>query len=118
MMASLIRMRKPGDKCFSDISERVRGKRSMFTDRIVEDCVIAPTNTAGGIHVRYADGAKFSDADYIATQTFLQDYDFGKESVQYVCGMSVPPVMMAHIASAVYEQWLKGGAGDEKAQEI
>lgn len=118
MMASMIKKRKPGDKCFSDISERERGKRSMFNDRIVEDHVIAPTNTSGGMHVRYVDGEKFSDADYIATQTFPQDYDFGKESVQYVCGMSVPPVMMANIASAVYEQWLKGGAGDEETEKV
>lgn len=89
MMASLIKKRKPGDKCFSDISERVRGKRSMFNDRIVEDHVIAPTNTSGGMSVRFVDGKKYSDTDYIATQTFPQDYDFGKESVQYVCGMSV-----------------------------
>ena len=107
MMASLIKKRKPGDKCFSDISERVRGKRSMFNDRIVEDHVIAPTNTSGGMSVRFVDGEKYSDTDYIATQTFPQDYDFGKESVQYVCGMSVPPVMMANIAAAIYEQWLK-----------
>jgi hypothetical protein len=118
MMASLIKKRKPGDKCFSDISERVRGKRSMFNDRIVEDHVIAPTNTSGGMNVRYADGEKYSDADYISTQTFPQDYDFGKESVQYVCGMSVPPVMMAQIASAVYEQWLKGGARDEETEKV
>lgn len=117
-MASLIKKRKPGDKCFSDISERVRGKRSMFNDRIVEDHVIAPTNTSGGINVRYVDGEKYSDADYISTQTFPQDYDFGKESVQYVCGMSVPPVMMAQIASAVYEQWLKGGACDEETEKV
>lgn len=106
-MASLIKKRKKGDTCFSDISERTRGKRSMFTDKIVEDHVIAPTNTSGGVSVRFVDGEKYSDADYIATQTFPQDYDFGKESVQYVCGMSVPPVMMANIAAAVYEQWLK-----------
>lgn len=79
----------------------------MFNDRIVEDHVIAPTNTSGGMNVRYVDGEKYSDADYISTQTFPQDYDFGKESVQYVCGMSVPPVMMANIAAAIYEQWLK-----------
>lgn len=118
MMASLIKKRRPGDKCFSDISERVRGKRSMFNDRIVEDHVIAPTNTSGGMSVRFVDGEKYSDADYIATQTFPQDYDFGKESVQYVCGMSVPPVMMAQIASAVYEQWLKDGVCDEEAEKI
>lgn len=107
MMSVLIKKRKKGDTCFSDISERVRGKRSMFTDKIVDDGVIAPTNTSSGMAVRFVDGEKYSDADYIATQTFPQDYDFGGQSVQYVCGMSVPPVMMAQIASAVYEQWLK-----------
>ena len=30
-----------------------------------------------------------------------------QESPQYVCGMSVPPVMMAHVADAIYTQWLK-----------
>lgn len=30
-----------------------------------------------------------------------------QESPQYVCGMSVPPVMMANIATEVYEQWLR-----------
>ena len=30
-----------------------------------------------------------------------------QESPQYVCGMSVPPVMMANIATEVYQQWLK-----------
>ena len=29
------------------------------------------------------------------------------QNVQYVCGMSVPPVMMAKIAEQVYRQWLK-----------
>lgn len=27
--------------------------------------------------------------------TFPQDYDFGNQSAQYLCGMSVAPVMMA-----------------------
>ncbi len=29
------------------------------------------------------------------------------QNVQYVCGMSVPPVMMAKISEQVYQQWLK-----------
>jgi DNA (cytosine-5)-methyltransferase 1 len=31
------------------------------------------------------------------------------ESVQYVCGMSVPPVMMAHIAGEIERQWFGRG---------
>ena len=53
------------------------------------------------------DGEKYSIHDYMATQTFPQDYDFLDQAPQYICGMSVPPVMMAQIAGAVYEQWLK-----------
>ncbi len=107
MMAELIGKRKKEDTCFSDISERERGKRSMFTDRIVADGKIAPTNTASGIAVRFVDGERYSVHDYLATQTFPQDYDFLDQAAQYICGMSVPPVMMAQIASAVHEQWLK-----------
>ena len=107
MMAELVGKRKKGDTCFSDISERERGKRSMFTDRIVADGKIAPTNTASGMAVRFVDGERYSVHDYVATQTFPQDYDFLDQAPQYICGMSVPPVMMAQIAGAVYEQWLK-----------
>ena len=79
----------------------------MFNNAIVDDNRIAPTNVANATLTRFYDGEKYSDADYIATQTFPEDYDFVDQSVEYVCGMSVPPVMMAQISSAVYEQWLK-----------
>lgn len=38
--------------------------------------------------------------------SFPQDYDFGTQSPHYVCGMSVPPVMMAQVAERIYYQWL------------
>lgn len=34
------------------------------------------------------------------------DYDFGNENPQYLIGMSVPPLMTAHIADAIHTQWL------------
>ena len=107
MMAELVGKRQKGDTCFSDISERERGKRSMYTDRIVDDGKIAPTNTATGVAVRFVDGQKYSVHDYIATQTFPQDFNFLDQVPQYVCGMSVPPVMMAQVAAEIYRQWLK-----------
>lgn len=107
MMAELVGKRKKGDTSFSDISERERGKKSMYTNQIVDDGKIAPTNTAVGVFVRYADGQKYSVHDYIATQTFPQDFNFLDQVPRYVCGMSVPPVMMAHVAAEIYRQWLK-----------
>ena len=53
------------------------------------------------------DGLLMTDRDIVNCQTFPQDYDFRGRSVQYVCGMSVPPVMMAKIAEQVYLQWLR-----------
>lgn len=107
LMAELIGKRKKGDTCFADISLRERGKLSMFNNAIVDDSRVAPTNVANATLARFCDGKKYSNADYIATQTFPQDYDFMDQSAAYVCGMSVPPVMMAQISGAVYEQWLK-----------
>lgn len=38
--------------------------------------------------------------------SFPQDYDFKGQKPYYLCGMSVPPVMMANVAAEVYSQWL------------
>lgn len=46
-----------------------------------------------------------SNGDIINCSTFPQDYDFMGRDVQYVCGMCVPPVMMAQIARQIYLQW-------------
>jgi DNA (cytosine-5)-methyltransferase 1 len=38
--------------------------------------------------------------------TYPQDYDFKKVNYNYLIGMSVPPVAMAHISHEIYTQWL------------
>jgi DNA (cytosine-5)-methyltransferase 1 len=47
-----------------------------------------------------------SDESCCLIQTYPIDYNFKKNKVQYLCGMSVPPVMMAQISSRIYDQWL------------
>ena len=103
----LLQLRRPGDKCMGDINMRWKGKNTGFTVNIIADNEVSCTLTNGGGMYRDFDGQGFSDMDFVNIQTFPQDYDFGSESPQYVCGMSVPPVMMAQIASEVYRQWLK-----------
>lgn len=105
LMKGLILKRRPGDRTFCDISLRERGKKSMFNDIIAADGEVAPTLSASGVKCRYHDGHRFSREDCVAVQTFPQDYDFGKEDPAYVCGMSVPPVMMARIAAKIRKQW-------------
>jgi DNA (cytosine-5)-methyltransferase 1 len=47
-----------------------------------------------------------NNREYALCSSFPLDYDYGKEKTGYLCGMSVPPVMTAQIASRIYEQWL------------
>lgn len=103
----LLRLRKETDHSIGDINKRLFGKNICFNDSIISDDRVCSTITSSGTFTRFYDGKKFTEQDFIVCQSFPQDYDFCGRSVQYICGMSVPPNMMAHIAIAIYEQWLK-----------
>ena len=107
LAARLMKYRKPSDRSLSDISNRVRKKNTGFTSPINHDDEPVQTITAGGYCFRMCDGLLMTDKDIISCQTFPQDYNFLDQNVQYVCGMSVPPVMMARVSEQVYRQWLK-----------
>ena len=90
------------------VTKRLAGKTGAYYSQvIVQDDMVCRTVTSGGNFYRFSDKTLFSDEDFTNVQSFPQDYDFGGNNVQYVCGMSVPPNMMANIAEEVYEQWLK-----------
>lgn len=103
--ASLLRHRLPTDKTIKDISLRLRGRYTGFNNAIISDGDVCPTITASGSFYRMCDGMRLSEEDFVAAQTFPQDYQFLGQSPQYVCGMSVPPVMMAQIAQTVIQMW-------------
>jgi len=104
----LLHRRKPSDKSISDICSRIGIKRVGFTRRIVRDDVVAPTVVAGDYDFRFCDGLYMTDNDLRNASTFPQDYDFGEKGALFLCGMSVPPVMMAQVASQIAEQWFIG----------
>jgi len=95
------------DRAISDINERVLGKRSCFNQYIWQDNRVCGTIASGGSYYRAFDKKRLGPQDFINVQTFPQDYDFLDQSPQYVCGMSVPPVMMARIAHEVARQLLR-----------
>lgn len=102
--AWLLSKRKKGDGALADIAQRLGEKPSGFNHRIVEDDCIADTLTASGCHFRYSDGFYFSFEDMKNVSSFPQDYDFCGKAPQFICGMSVPPVMMANLATEVARQ--------------
>lgn len=103
----LLQMRRPGDKHLGNINQRYRGKVSGFNASIIPDNKVCATIAASGEAYRDCDGDLLCDGDIVNVQTFPQDYDFMDQQAKYICGMSVPPVMMAQIATEVYQQWLK-----------
>lgn len=107
LSTKLMKYRQPSDRCLADINRRITRKTFGYTTPINHDDEPVQTITAGGPAYRMVDGFLMTDRDIINCQTFPQDYDFMDQSVQYVCGMSVPPVMMAHIADAVFTQLFK-----------
>lgn len=107
MYARLLKYRIKTDRDVSDINARVRKTKGGYTSSINHDDEPVNTITANGYCFRMCDGKLLTDRDIINCQTFPQDYDFLDQNVQYVCGMSVPPVMMAKISEQVDLQWFR-----------
>lgn len=63
--------------------------------------IIAVTPTYHWKYPRY-----LSSKEIIRIQSFPDDYNFLQTEAQYLCGMSVPPLMMANIAKQIELQWL------------
>lgn len=83
------------------------GKISSFNIQFLKDNRTPNTLPAGGsLPVRFDVPGYASDRDIKIIQTFPQDYDFCGSNVQYICGMSVPPLMMKKIAKQVKLQLL------------
>ena len=97
---------QPDDVSLGDINRRIKGKPSSFNTQIWRFNRVCPTLVAGGVVYR-EDLCYVPDLDYVSMSTFPQDYDFNGNPAQYVCGMSVPPLMMAYIAKQIYHQWFK-----------
>ena len=104
------------DVKLSDTIKRTeKGKISCFNTQYLKDDRTPATIAAGGSPpLSYDVPGYASDKDIITIQTFPQDYDFMGMNVQYVCGMSVPPIMMKKIAEQIKVQLLdKMQRGDE-----
>jgi len=64
--------------------------------------------TAGIKNIAYVDNVSYiSDNEIKMIGTFPLDYNpLLLNKIDYLTGMSVPPVMIAQIATEVYNQWL------------
>ena len=84
---------------------RIYGKHSALTHRVAREDDIFPTQTAGHHDMWTESGNHPSINDMIIAQTFPLDYEFdgGYTRVNYICGMSVPPIMIKRIVTRLIE---------------
>jgi DNA (cytosine-5)-methyltransferase 1 len=94
------------DDGMGDTTIRILGKEKCFNHRYDKEDEVCHTLTAKDAVFCYSQPKAHSKSDVINISTFPQDYDFLGQKPCYVCGMSVPPIMMAQVASRIYEQWL------------
>lgn len=94
---------KPGNSLSS-----VHPKGHRYNYRRIDPRQPCPTLVASGSNIimHYNEARGLAPAEHFAVQSFPQDYELNGNKSQYVCGMSVPPVMIAQVAYEIYLQWL------------
>ncbi len=80
---------------------------AFFGTQIMYDDVVPGTLTCSGNSVYYDEVRNLNDTEYRRMSTFPIDYDFQDKNVRYVCGMSVPPLMMKAIATTIKKEWFE-----------
>lgn len=102
----ILAVRRNSDNDLRDARARYDGKTGGFNCKIHHDDKPAHTLQSSACHFRMCDGLMLSEGDFRNASSFPQDYNFQGKTAQFICGMSVPPSMMANIAHEIKEQWL------------
>lgn len=96
-----------GERTLADTLVRLGEKYSMFGHRLIDEDSVVPTILSGHRDIWLRSGNGISKGDMISSQTFPQDYDFGDQTystIEFICGMSVPPIMIKRIVMRLIEQ--------------
>lgn len=64
------------------------------------------TITSGGSYTIESKPELLTNNEYCNGGSFPLDYNYLENNLKYLIGMSVPPVMIAQIATRIYDQWL------------
>lgn len=109
-------MATPEDKKLADVVVRAGLKEKLFTHMLFQNHRVANALTANGDLYRATEKTYISKEDCRNISTFPVDYQFPTESRllwQFICGMSVPPVMMKRVVTNLIDQ----GVFDYKKKE-
>lgn len=94
------------DKSIADTRVRLGEKASSFQAYYIRDNEVMPTLRSAPEIIDIKELAHVSKETLINAQTFPQDYNFINNTVSnigYVCGMSVPPVMIKRLVERLIQ---------------
>lgn len=99
--------RNEKDNSIGDIVKRMDNRLSMFNNMFLKKNKVCNTISAMEDRLLYFDNPSYISAhDTILASTFPMDYDFNGMKPWFACGMCVPPVMMANVATRIWDCWL------------
>lgn len=103
VIKKLLLLADKNDKSLQTVSERNGTGSKLFNKLIVHRTDILPTVTAHSISARdlldYDEKQGISKQTIINASSFPSDYNFENINIDYVCGMSVPPIMIKRIVN-------------------
>lgn len=95
------------DNSIGDVVKRIDGRLSMFNNILLRKDKVCNTISAMEDRLLYYDYPRYMSAhDTILASSFPLDYDFDGMKPWFACGMCVPPVMMANVATRIWNYWL------------
>lgn len=96
----------PEEKDLGEVNFRLHNKVSGFNTKFVDADSILPALRCKSDVIDRDGVAIISNETIIHAQTFPEDYDFitnSRTNISYICGMSVPPVMIKRIVQRLIE---------------
>jgi DNA (cytosine-5)-methyltransferase 1 len=91
---------------FADAKYRnINTYNAFFSTYIIYDNTVHGALTSSGTSVYFDEVRNLNDIEYRRMSSFPEDYNFDGNDARYVCGMSVPPLMIARIALEIKRQW-------------
>ncbi len=97
------------DKNIADTRIRLGEKGSAFQTLYIRDNMIVPTQRSKPDLIDIKEIAYVSKETIRNSQTFPQDFNFLSDTysnVGYICGMSVPPIMIKRLVTRLIESGL------------
>lgn len=98
---------RPGETRLYDTRMRLYGKPTGYTTPWVPEDKVAKTLTTGQSYLTSIPRT-LNDKELLQISTFPMDYQYPNTGrLQFLTGMSVPPVMIAQIANQIAKQWFR-----------